>query len=700
MSEAEKRKRAEYRRNRKKWITVFIAAIALASVLTLLFLGLYYNASETTYVAYTESSDIAHRVNYKDGVDDGMKLDGVDRFHESYVSSVLTNFVYQLNMDTEDVSYEYSYYIDFTAELKTSMAQNAGTAWIFSEKLSESKKMTHEGSELLIKESALIPFEKYHNIAMNEADKMQAEGLFVIFTATMHVDVFSSCERFEGEGTSNSYSTSITLTPDASNSSFYKCDIIGNASDANKKIIACDKAGTIAVFCGLTIGFLSADFALAIALIIFIYLTRNTDINYTIKVNKIVSSYRSYIQKIRGPFNAEGYQAIFVDSFREMLEIRDTIQSPILMSENDDRTMTRFIIPTPTKLLYIFEIKVADFDAIYTKVEEPVIEEPIVEPEPWVYDYSFEASLALSDEEIRGYYSEITAFAKSFGLKIARSWKRERIYLDKETYGVLVFKDDELSLALPGDPAAQDEKYGFIDMSESPRYKKTPCLMKVTTEEAKNYAKERLEAILAEREVQNAQLECEAEYVPYREKLLLIRLDLIKTNNPEDLEAASLLEIEDLSEPKLLDMSDTGVDLEAVESALAEPDVDIEAIDFVDESDPMEDVDNGVEVIGVVWPERAHRNKIYRYDPNGEVLHEGDIVLAPSKDVAKNKEIVRKVAVAHGNHKVDPESLHHPLKKIIGIVKRHTESMLTPSDEKIEELLAKDAEAKKADTNA
>ncbi|MBR2466884.1 MAG: hypothetical protein IKB38_08180 [Clostridia bacterium] len=697
MSEAEKRKRAEYRRNRKKWITVFIAAIALVSVLTLTFLGLYYNMSENTYVTYTESSDVAHRVNYKAGVDDGMKLDGVDRFHESYVSSVLANFVYQLNMDSEDISYEYSYYIDFTAELKTSMAQSAGTAWIFTEKLSESKKMTNEGSELVIRDSALIPFEKYHNIAMSEAEKMQAEGLYVIFTATMHVDVFSTCERFEGEGTRNSYSTAITLSPDASNSSFYKCDVIGSTQDEEKKIIACDKADTMLVFGGLTIGFLSADAALAIALIIFIYLTRNTDINYTIKVNKIVSSYRSYIQKIRGPFNAEGYQAVFVDSFREMLEIRDTIQSPILMSENDDRTMTRFIIPTPTKLLYIFEIKVADFDEIYSKTEEPVIE-----PDPWVYDYSFEASLALSDEEVRGYYSDIVAFAKSHGLKIARSWKRERIYLDKETYGVLVFKDDELSLALPGDPAAQSKKYGFTDMSESVRYKKTPCLMKITSEKAKNYATERLEALLAEREVQNELIECETEYVPYREKLLLIRLELIKTNNPEDLEAASLLEIEeppvDDGEPKLLDMTGTGVDLEAVESALAEPDVDIETIDFVEESDPMVDVDNGVEVIGVVWPERAHRNKIYRYDPNGEVLHEGDIVLAPSRDVAKNKEIVRKVAVAHGNHRVDPESLHHPLKKIIGIVKRHTEAMLTPSDEKIEELLAKDAEAKKKDT--
>jgi hypothetical protein len=52
-------------------------------------------------------------------------------------------------------------------------------------------------------------------------------------------------------------------------------------------------------------------------------------------------------------------------AFTDLLEIRDTIQSPILMSENEDQTCTTFMIPTNTKILYVFEVKVEDYDDIY-----------------------------------------------------------------------------------------------------------------------------------------------------------------------------------------------------------------------------------------------------------------------------------------------------------------------------------------------
>ena len=63
-----------------------------------------------------------------------------------------------------------------------------------------------------------------------------------------------------------------------------------------------------------------------------------------------------------------------VDTFDEMLEIRDTLQTPILMHENDDRTCTKFLIPTGNKLLYQYTIQVEGY-------EEPA-PEPEAKPEP------------------------------------------------------------------------------------------------------------------------------------------------------------------------------------------------------------------------------------------------------------------------------------------------------------------------------
>ena len=59
------------------------------------------------------------------------------------------------------------------------------------------------------------------------------------------------------------------------------------------------------------------------------------------------------------------------------------------------------------------------------------------------------------------------------------------------------------------------------------------------------------------------------------------------------------------------------------------------------------------------------------------MIEDGDEVLVPTRDVSKNREVIRKAAVAHGNHKVDPDSLTHPLKKIICVVKRRLEKALS-----------------------
>ena len=77
-------------------------------------------------------------------------------------------------------------------------------------------------------------------------------------------------------------------------------------------------------------------------------------------MKKKLNRYNSYIQQIKSNFNFEGYQILKVNTFEDMLEIRDTVKQPILMKENDNKTGAYFIIPTNTKILYVFRIKVGD----------------------------------------------------------------------------------------------------------------------------------------------------------------------------------------------------------------------------------------------------------------------------------------------------------------------------------------------------
>ena len=53
-----------------------------------------------------------------------------------------------------------------------------------------------------------------------------------------------------------------------------------------------------------------------------------------------------------------GYQVLNVDTFPELLEIRDTLQMPILMYEDEDKTCSEFVIAASNGLLYRFEVSV------------------------------------------------------------------------------------------------------------------------------------------------------------------------------------------------------------------------------------------------------------------------------------------------------------------------------------------------------
>ena len=53
-----------------------------------------------------------------------------------------------------------------------------------------------------------------------------------------------------------------------------------------------------------------------------------------------------------------------------------------------------------------------------------------------------------------------------------------------------------------------------------------------------------------------------------------------------------------------------------------------------------------------------------------EAVEEGDTVIVPTYDAARKREVVRKAVVAHKNHLVPAEALTHPLKKIIGVLRK------------------------------
>lgn len=499
MSELEIQRRKEYKRNRKRWMIVQLFAIILVAVIALGSFLIYNRMNRTYYIEYTENGIINYKVQYEENEFFEDEWIGKD---QAYISSLIegmtADFIYRLNTDSSDLHFNYRYKID--AKLLIASKDTGAPYYTFEENIFPPKEaVAQNGTRVQINETVSIDYVKYNQTAKSFVDTYHLKNTAsCTLIVTLDVEILSSSKQFEKEN-QNRYTTSLNI-PLALDT--FNIHTTASSPDNEIKVLEYQDIADRDLLFIIGVSAISLDALLVLVLFIFLHLTKNEDITYAAKIRKILRAYGSYIQRMEGEFDCEGYQIIMIKTFTEMLGIRDTIQSPVVMSENRDETMTRFFVPTNTNILYVFEMKVDNYDEIYGLTEE--ISVPMI--------------------------------------------------------------------------------------------------------------------------------------------------------------------LEDVDEQELAE-------------AIAQPDINLSEIEYEPDDDDQFEVtpeEPGVEVVGIVWPEREKHNKVYRYDPNGEVLEQGDLVLVPTRDVAQGRDVIRKVAVAHGNHRVDPAHIKYPLKKIVAIIKRKVSTSLTP----------------------
>ena len=501
MSEFEKSQRAAYQRYRKKLIFIETAVVVALLILTVIMSSVFVVLDKDTYVSFEEKGSVLyHAYLANNEYYEEAYLNGNHAYVSELIDKMDAQFSYRLEMDTEDVTYRYQYRVD--AQLIIADKESGAAIYNPVETVLGSTEQTFTGKVLCIDPKVDIDYKYYNERAQKFISTYNLRNVTAELQVTMFVDVVGVSESFAQDSTGQ-YSIMVQIPL---NQTTLKPVTSSTIPTGPQQVLAhANTHKTVFKVLAIILGIL--DGLCLIGTVAFVILTRDEHIDYARKVQKLLNNYKSYIQKIRNPLDESEYQVLLVDTFNEMLEIRDTLQNPILMYENEDMTCTRFMIPTYAKILYIFEIKVENYDQLYA---EPVV----VDEEP------------------------------------------------------------------------------------------------ETVEEVVEEAVEETEIVVLEE-----------------------------------------------------------VDEELLNEAVESPDIAIEEIEFED-NEVIEEREDGVEVISVVWPNKKNRGKLYRYDPNGEQVVDGDIVLVPSRDNAQNRDIIRKAAVAHGNHYVDPDTLVHPLKKIIAVVKR------------------------------
>ena len=188
----------------------------------------------------------------------------------------------------------------------------------------------------------------------------------------MNVKVLGECEDIKDTDKASTVSLSIPLTTKT-----VAIDISKSLVDAKQEnFMACiEKSPFNFLFLVVAVIVFLIEIIVLVILVKYIIKTRTAESIYQRELQKILNNYKSYIQKINNSFDLSGYQVLQVDEFTDMLEIRDTLSQPILMTENKEKTGVYFIIPSNTKILYTYSLKVSK---IKKQMRENAIERGII----------------------------------------------------------------------------------------------------------------------------------------------------------------------------------------------------------------------------------------------------------------------------------------------------------------------------------
>jgi len=348
---------------RRNIVFAFICAIIILFVFAVLFFSVYAEKNKKQYVSYGESSNIDYKVYLKDNnFFDGNFLDNNQQYIATLIDYISTDFEYKLNLDK---SVEYKYYYRVEANVDVSDLDSRKSLYNKTHTLVKQKEFESKEISTTIKEHIDVDYNYYNDLIKSFVHIYDLEDYESTLTLNMYVNVIGSCEDFKNNKSEESViSLSIPLTTKT-----MAIDLSNNLVNSENEVIQCETVSqSTIVFVVLGMLFVVAAITLIFMAIRYEIKTRTAENIYEREMKKILNNYSSYIQTLNNDFDFSNYQMLKIDNFTDMLEIKDSTRQPILMKENEEKTGAYFVIPTNSKILYVYRLKVSDIEKEINKM--------------------------------------------------------------------------------------------------------------------------------------------------------------------------------------------------------------------------------------------------------------------------------------------------------------------------------------------
>lgn len=351
---------------RRNTVLSYLRFIIIIFIIALSFFLIYIERNKNYYVTYSENSNIDYKVHLKDNEFFEKDYLGTNKqYIASLIEDINATFEYNLSLDENEVDYKYVYRIEADVNVKQKDTNNS--LFNKTETILEQKELSTSNKDLTIKENVNIDYNSYNDLIRKFVNTYGLDDIESTLNINMYISVLGSCENFQENSEKESVMTlSIPLTTKT-----MSIDLSNNLIESDNNVLLCKTVHSYNFIFLILVGILSImDIILIVKTIKYIIKTRTAENIYERELKNILYNYSSYIQKLNNDFDFKNYQMLKIDTFTDMLEIRDTIRQPILMKENKTKTGAYFIIPSNTKILYVYRLSVSDIKKNMNDKEE------------------------------------------------------------------------------------------------------------------------------------------------------------------------------------------------------------------------------------------------------------------------------------------------------------------------------------------
>jgi len=334
------------RKRRKHKIKLGVSSailIVMAAVLTLT----YFKLSKNEYNTYTEKAKVNYKVSLKENefYQDNY-VDEKSTIIASLINNIDVDFDYKVNLANEqDYTYEYK------IVAKTSVKESSKSTSIYetTDELVTSLQQEENSKQLDIADSVTIDYNEYNEKINKFINLYHLDNTTSTLELEMYVYVINKYDGKQINQDSKVMTLDIPLTTRTVDISIGSNVVQGEGKILSKK----SEYENIQYVLWIGIALAVAGVIVFIMLIKYIIEKRSAETMYAQELKQILFNYKSYIQKSNTPIDTKGYKVISINTFEEILGLRDTMQSPILMYTEEEEERTKFMILTD-KIMYLY----------------------------------------------------------------------------------------------------------------------------------------------------------------------------------------------------------------------------------------------------------------------------------------------------------------------------------------------------------